>query len=122
MCSYISSDCLKASPALAEISGYAGAKSMCSNCVQGQWVQFHYEKVDLLQLPMFSSVQLSHSVVADSLQPHELQHVRLPYPSPTPKSTQTHVHYVGDAIQPSYSPLCPSPPALNLSQYQGLFK
>ena len=29
------------------------------------------------------SVQFSHSVASDSLQPHELQHVRLPCPSPT---------------------------------------
>ena len=35
---------------------------------------------------------------------------------------QTHVHQVGDAIQPSH-PLSPSsPPALNLSQYQGPFQ
>ena len=33
---------------------------------------------------MFSSVQFSHSVVSDSLQPHELQHARPPCPSPTP--------------------------------------
>ena len=32
----------------------------------------------------FSSVQLSHSVVSDSLWPHELQHARPPCPSPTP--------------------------------------
>ena len=38
------------------------------------------------------------------------------------ESTQTHVHCVGDAIQPSYPLLSPSPPALNLSQHQGLFK
>ena len=31
-----------------------------------------------------ASVQFSHSVVSDSLQPHELQHSRPPYPSPTP--------------------------------------
>ena len=31
-----------------------------------------------------SSVQFSHSVVSDSLRPHELQHARLPCPSPTP--------------------------------------
>ena len=36
--------------------------------------------------------------------------------------TQTHVHWVGDAIQPSHSLLSPSPPALNLSQHQGLFQ
>ena len=33
----------------------------------------------------FSSVQLSHSVVSDSLQPHEPQHTRPPCPSPTPR-------------------------------------
>ena len=31
-----------------------------------------------------SSGQFSHSVMSDSLQPHELQHVRPPWPSPTP--------------------------------------
>ena len=34
---------------------------------------------------------------------------------------QTHVHRVGDAIQPSHSLLSPSPPAFNLSQHQGVF-
>ena len=32
-----------------------------------------------------SSVQFSHSVMSDSLQPHELQHARPPCPSPTPR-------------------------------------
>ena len=35
---------------------------------------------------------------------------------------QTHVHRVGDAIQPSHPLSFPSPPALNLSQHQGLFQ
>ena len=35
-----------------------------------------------------------------------------------PELTQTHVHQVGDAIQPSHPLLSPSPPALNLSQHQ----
>ena len=39
-----------------------------------------------------------------------------------PALAQTHVHQVGDAIQPSHPLLSPSPPALNLSQYQGLFQ
>ena len=34
---------------------------------------------------------------------------------------QTHVHWVGDTIQPSYPLSPPSPSALNLSQHQGLF-
>ena len=39
-----------------------------------------------------------------------------------PEFIQTHVHQVGDAIQPSHPLLSPSPPAFNLSQIQGLFK
>ena len=39
-----------------------------------------------------------------------------------PEFTQTHVHRVGDAIQPSHQLSSSSPPALNLSQHQGLFK
>ena len=35
---------------------------------------------------------------------------------------QTHVHGVGDALQPSHPLSSPSPPALNLSQHQGLFQ
>ena len=35
---------------------------------------------------------------------------------------QIHVHWVSDAIQPSHSLSSPSPPALNLSQHQGLFQ
>ena len=35
---------------------------------------------------------------------------------------QTHVHWVSDAIQSSHPLLSPSPPAFNLSQYQGLFQ
>ena len=36
--------------------------------------------------------------------------------------TQTHVHRVDDAIQPSHTLSSPSPPAFNLSQHQGLFR
>ena len=46
----------------------------------------------------------------------------LPVHHQLPKSTQTHVHWVGDAIQLSHPLLSPSPPALNLSQHQGLFQ
>ena len=46
----------------------------------------------------------------------------LPVRQQLPDFTQTHVHRVGDAIQPSHSPLSPSPPAPNLSQHQGLFQ
>ena len=133
-----------------------------------------------------SSVQFSHSVVSDSLWPHESQHARPPCLSATPgvhpnscalsqwchpaisssvvplsfcphqfssvqfssvaqscptlcnpmncsmpgfpvhhelqEFTQTHVHRVGDAIQPSHPLLSPSPPAPNPSQHQSLFQ
>ena len=46
----------------------------------------------------------------------------LPVHHQLPESTQTHVHLVGDAIQPSHPLSSPSPPAFNLSQHQGLFQ
>ena len=39
-----------------------------------------------------------------------------------PEPTQTHVHWVSDTLQPSHPLSSPSPPALNLSWHQGLFK
>ena len=39
-----------------------------------------------------------------------------------PESTQTHVHRVSDAIQPSHPLSSPSPPAPNPSQHQSLFQ
>ena len=78
-------------------------------------LNFHYEISDLEY-----SVQFIHSVVSNSLRPHEPQHARPPCPSPTPI-----VHpnpWVGDAIQPSYPLSSPTPPAPNPSQHQGLCK
>ena len=46
----------------------------------------------------------------------------LPVHHQLPEFAQTYVHRVGDAIQPSHPLLSPSPPALNLSQHQGLFQ
>ena len=46
----------------------------------------------------------------------------LPVHHQPPESTPTHVHRVDDAIQPSHPLSSPSPPALNLSQHQGLFQ
>ena len=67
----------------------------------------------------FSSVAQSCPTLCD---PPELQHSRPPCPHQLPEFTQTHVHWVGDIIQPSHPLSSPSPPALNLSQHQGLFK
>ena len=46
----------------------------------------------------------------------------LPVHHQLPEPTQTHVHWVSDAIQPSHPLSSSSPPALNLSQHQGLFQ
>ena len=46
----------------------------------------------------------------------------LPVHHELPEFTQSHVYWVGDAIQLSHALLSPSPPALKLSQHQGLFK
>ena len=46
----------------------------------------------------------------------------LPVHHQLPKFTQTHVHWISDAIQPSHPLSSPSPPTFNLSQHQGLFK
>ena len=69
-----------------------------------------------------SSVQFSHSVVSDSLWPHELQHTRPPCPSPTPgvhsnshPSSQWCHPAISSSVVPSSS--CPNP-----SQHQSLFQ
>ena len=46
----------------------------------------------------------------------------LPVHHHLPEFTQTHVHRVGDAIQPFHPLSSPSPPAPNPSQHQGLFQ
>ena len=46
----------------------------------------------------------------------------LPVHHHLPEFTQTHVHRIGDAIQPSHPLLSPSPPAPNPSQHQSLFQ
>ena len=43
-------------------------------------------------------------------------------PGYLPEFAQIHVQLSGDAIQPSYPLLPPTPPVLNLSQHQGLFQ
>ena len=46
----------------------------------------------------------------------------LPVHHQLPELAQTHVHWVGDVIQPFHPLSPPSPPAFNLSQHQGLFQ
>ena len=64
--------------------------------------------------------QFSCSVMSDSLRPHGLQHTGFPVYHQIPELTQTHVHQVSDAIQPSHPLFFLCPPASVLSRHQGL--
>ena len=66
----------------------------------------------------FSSVTQSCLPLCD---PMDCSMPGFPIHHQLPASTQTHVHRVGDAIQPSHPLSSPSPPAPNLSQHHGLF-
>ena len=69
----------------------------------------------------FSSVQLlSHVWLFVTSMNHSMP--GLPVHHQLPEFTQTHVHWVNNAIQPSHPLLSPSPPAANPSQHQDLFQ
>ena len=71
---------------------------------------------------VYFSVQFSCSLVSNSLRPQELQHPRLLCPSPTPR-VHSNSCPLSQWCHPTISScVIPSPPALNLSQHQGLFK
>ena len=67
----------------------------------------------------FSSVAQSCSTLCN---PMDCSTPGLPVHHQHPEFTQTHVHWVSDAIYTSHPLLSPSPPAFNLSQHQGLFQ
>ena len=69
-----------------------------------------------MRYAFFSSVQFSSVAQSCRSTPG------LPVHHHLPEFTQTRVHWVSDAIQPSHPPLSSSPPAPNPSQHQGLFQ
>ena len=77
------------------------------------WYIWHFNVfTSLFYMSQFSSVTQSSPTLCDPMNhstPGLLVHHQLP------ESTQTHVHWLGDAIQPPHPILSPSPPALNLS-------
>ena len=70
-------------------------------------------------LVQFSSVTQSCPTLCDLV---DCSQPGIPVHHQLPELTQTHVHWVSDAIQPSHPLSSPSPPILNLSQHLGLFK
>ena len=83
------------------------AKQRLNTC-QHHSAQYQFSSVTQLCLTLCDS--MNHSTPG------------LPVHHQLPEYTQTHVHQVGDAIQPSHPLSSPSPAALNLSQHQCLFK
>ena len=75
--------------------------------------------VHVLLKPQFSSIAQSCPTLCD---PMYRNTPGLPVHHQILEFTQTHIHRVSDAIQPSRPLSSPSPPALNLSQHQGLCK
>ena len=73
---------------------------------------------DQLDGHQFSSVAQSCLTLCD---PMDRSTPGFPVHHQLPELAQTHVHRVGDAIQPSRPLSSPSSPALNLSQHRGLF-
>ena len=83
-------------------------------------------RVFLIYLVMWRWLSVQFSSVAQSCptlcDPMNRSMPGLPVHHQLPEFTQTHVHQVGDAIQPSHPLSSPSPPAPNPSQHQGLFQ
>ena len=86
---------------------------LCFNCI--------FSAKSHTCIVVFSSVQ-SLSRVRLFVTPMNRSTPGLPVHRQLPESTQTHVHWAGDAFQPSHPLSSPSPPASNPSQHQGLFQ
>ena len=82
--------------------------SFCTHCTQPLAVN-----------RTFSSVSQSCPTLCD---PMDCSTPGIPVHHQLPEFTQTHVHQVSDAIQPSHPLSSPSPPAFSLSHHQGLFQ
>ena len=70
-------------------------------------------------LSQFSSIAQSCPTLCDLM---DCRKPDMPVDHQLLELAQTHVHWVGDAIQPSYPLLSPSPLSFSLSQHQGLFQ
>ena len=80
----------------------------------------HWQVGSLPLVPSGNTISLAQSCPT-LCDPMDCSTPGFPVHHQLPELTQTHDHWVGDAIQPSHPLLSPSPPAFNLSQHQGLF-
>ena len=89
-----------------------------------EWLITHNLQIFSLSLWLVFSSSLLFSVTQSCLtlcDPVDCSKPGFPVLHHLPELVQTHVHWVGDAVQPSH-PLSSPPPAFNLSQHQGLFQ
>ena len=97
-----------------------------STCMRGGYTRLGRSQAVFISLmigqELCLNVQFSCSVGPGFLQPHGCSMPGFPVHHQLPELAQTHVHWVGDAIQQSHPLSSPSPPAFNLSQHQSLFQ
>ena len=99
--------------------------NMLSRLVKAFLPRSKHLLISWLQSPstvIFSSFSLVAQSCPTLCDPMDCSPPGLPVHHQQPEFTQTHVHRVSDAIQPSHPLSSPSPPFFNLFQHQGLFK
>ena len=92
------------------------ALSLCNDFFP---ISFSFIRLELLENLSISVQSLSHVQLCD---PMDCNTPDFPVYHQFPELAQTHAHRVDDAIQRSYPPSSPSPPAFSLSQQLGLFQ
>ena len=106
-----------------QYSGLENSMDYIVHAVAKSWIllsNFHFHmSLFGAEFAQFSSVAQSCPTLCDTMNSST---PGLPVHHQLPESTPIHVYRVGGAIQPSHPLSSPSPPALNLSQHQSLFK
>ena len=110
------------SHSLAVLTAFLRPTWLCTpECLSlGGYILWIYKFIQLCEFKKwFSSVQFSHSVVSNSLQPHELQHTRPPCPSPSPRvhsNSHPSSQWCHPAISSSVVPFFSCPQSLPASE------
>ena len=106
---------------MSDSCGLQPARFLCQQNSPGKKTRVGCHSLLQVKLPsvQFSSVAQSCPTLCD---PNNCSTPGLPVHHQLPEFTQTHVHPVRDAIQPSHPLSSPSPPAPNPSQHQSLFQ
>ena len=95
---------------------------LCLNCSRKQLKKKKERKKEKILIEFYPSVSSVAQSCLTLCIPMNYRTPGLPVHHQLPEFAQTHVHWVSDAIQPSHPLSSPSPPALSLSQHQGLFQ